>query len=359
MSDKLQILKAEKMNAEFKTVLNESEIVDIENYCRSVDYFALEQSLGFAEILYKSKVNYFLLWDEGRILSFCQIYENFRVAHIWYGPVCNDRESVIITIDEIIRHYKQRGYWYLGIQMNLKTGPDCDFIEYQLNKRHRIKYIFDNNNTKASLELDLSQTKEDLLRGFRKGHRSDVKKAISSGISVEEGDEDTVRAFSRIYRRMCDVRSIKGHTSSEVVRVVEYLKSRKQGVLLVAKTSDGAVLGGAIFVYQGVSVRYLLSASDPDIRELPITHLVIYKAIETARETGFRYFDFWGYNHFAEKNDQIYKINSFKKGFGGYDTFFAKKMNINLIPGGYNIYRLFVVMKKLWGKFPIRSGTIL
>lgn len=337
------------MYAEFKTVLNESEIADIENHCKSAEYFALEQSIGFAGILYKSEINYFLLKDEGRILSFCQIFENFRVANIWFGPVCNKKEHLIITIDEIIRHYKKRGFWYLGVQMYLKTGPDCDLVEYQLNNRHRIKYYFNNNNTKASLELDLSQTMDSIFRGFRKGHKSDIKKAISSGILVEEADNEQTIVFSNIYRKMCNARSIRGHTSAEVVNIIEYLKARKQGVLLVAQTPDGTVVGGAVFAYQGISVRYLISASDPGSRDLPMTHLILYRAIEYAREAGFRYFDLWGYNHFAEKDDQISKVNSFKKGFGGYFTFFAKKMNINLIPGGYNIYRLFVVMKKLWG----------
>ncbi len=347
------------MLAEFKTELNDSEITDIDNYCRSVDYFALEQSIGFAEIIYKSGINYFLLKDENRILSFCQIFESFKAAHIWYGPVCNEREHVLITIDEIIRYYKKRGFWYLGVQMYLKAGSDCDFIEYKLNSRHRIRYVFDNSNTKASLELDLSQTIEGLFREFRKGHKSDIKKAISSGIVVEESNNEKIEAFAHIYRKMCNARSIRGHTASEVVNIIEYLKARNQGELLVAQTPEGEVIGGSVFVYQGISVRYLLSASDPDKRDLPMTHLVLYRAIEAAREAGFRYFDFWGYNHFAKKDDQIYKVNSFKKGFGGYYTFFAKKMNINLIPGGYNIYRLFVVMKKLWGKFPKRRRLML
>jgi len=109
---------------------------------------------------------------------------------------------------------------------------------------------------------------------------------------------------------------------------------------LLAYSADNEILGGAVFAYQGVSVRYLLSASDPDRRDLPISHLIVYEAIERAKSLHFKFFDFWGYNHFALPTDQIYLVNRFKHGFGGYFTFMMKKMNISLIPYGFLFYKL-------------------
>ena len=124
---------------------------------------------------------------------------------------------------------------------------------------------------------------------------------------------------------MCNTRSIRGHTATEVERIVNYLITNHMGKLMVARDSGHAVIGGSIFTFQGISVRYLISASDPERRELPMTHLVIYRAILEAKEAGFRYFDFWGYNHFAERDDQVFKVNSFKKGFWRLLHFFCKK----------------------------------
>ena len=340
------------MEAVFRTKFDESEVEEINKFVLLADYFAVEQAIGFPEILYRTNINYFLLKEQDKILSFCQVYENFKFAHIWYGPVSNDREYVIRSINEIVLHYKKRGFWYLGVQMYLKTGSDCDYIEYQLNRIHKIKYLFDNQNTKSSLEIDLGQSLEEISGNFRKGHKSDIKKAINFGISVESvTDAEDIKAFCSVYRKMCNTRSIRGHTATEVERIVNYLITNHMGKLMVARDSGHAVIGGSIFTFQGISVRYLLSASDPEKRDLPVTHIIIYRALEMAKALNFRYFDFWGYNHFADKNDQIYKVNSFKKGFGGYFTFLAKKMNINLIPGGYNIFRFFGVMKKMRNKF--------
>jgi lipid II:glycine glycyltransferase (peptidoglycan interpeptide bridge formation enzyme) len=153
-----------------------------------------------------------------------------------------------------------------------------------------------------------------------------------------------------VYSKMCKVRGIPAHTKKEMTGICDYLISNQKGQILVAKDSSDVILGGAIFAYQGISVRYLLGASDPERRDLPVLHPVIYKAIEMAKNNNLRYFDFWGYNHFADESDQASSINHFKKGFGGYFTFFANKMNINLVTNGFALYRSSIIVKELMAK---------
>ena len=335
------------MKAVFKYELNVTEIQDTIKFCESVDYVSLEQSPGFPEILYGTKFTFFYLTDDDIIKSFSQINENFKFAHIWFGPVCCDKGIMIISINEIINYYKKRGFWYLGIQMYYKSGYDVDYIEYALNKVHSIKYIFNNENTKSSLEIDLGKSMEDIYSSFRKGHRSDIKNALKKGITVEElKDENELTHFADVYLKMCKTREIGSHSTNEIKSICNYLVNNKKGQILLAKDCNNIIIGGVILAYQGISVRYLLGASDPDRHDLPLLHPVIYQAIERAKLNNFRYFDFWGYNHFAEEGDQRFNINHFKKGFGGYYTFLAKKMNINLIPYGYRIYRLLTFLRK-------------
>jgi len=151
---------------------------------------------------------------------------------------------------------------------------------------------------------------------------------------------------------MCLVRNIDAGelSKAEIDEIYTYLIENNKGQILIVKDSSGVVLGGAILVYQGISVRYFKGTSDPDKRGLPILHLVIYEAIRKAKEDNFKYFDFWGYNHFANENDQLFNINQFKKLFGGYYTFFAKKMNFSLIPFGYSIYKSIQFVKNVKNK---------
>jgi hypothetical protein len=348
------------MEAVFRNILNDTEIGEIRQFCAKSGYFALEQALGFPGILYTAKITYFYLSDGGAIKSFSQINESFRFAQIWFGPVCDDREMMIESVLRISEYYSKRGFWYLGIQPYRNSGSDADYIEYILNRRLRIRYLYTNENTKSSIELDLSRSLEEIRGNFTKGHKSAISKALRYGITVEEmkGSAD-LDFFAHVYERMRGSRGITGHTTGEVRKICSYILENKCGIVLLAKTPASEVIGGSVFVFQGRSVRYLLSASDPERRELPITHLILFRAIELSKAASFRYFDFWGYNHFARPGDQLYQINKFKKGFGGYYTFLMKKMNISLVPCGFGIFRRYTSVRKIVFEFSHRLNGLL
>lgn len=337
------------MKGYFKYELTNHEIDDVNAFCNTVDYCAIEQLLGWSELFYKNRICYFYLTENNKIISFCQINEKFRSAQITFGPVCQEKETMISSINEIIKYYKKKRYFFLGIQLYNKTGYDNDYIEYSLNKLHNINYIFDNKNTKSSIEIDLENDIDDIFKSMRKGHKSDIKKAIKLGISVSKPNcESEINEFISIYSKMYKSRCMTGALSSDKIRaILNYIEINNNGQLLVAKDIDDTILGGAILVNQGISVRYLIGASDPKRRDKPIMHNLLYEAIKRAKNNNFKYFDFWGYDHFAEKNNQMFYINQFKKGFNGYFTFFAKKMNINLIPFGAIIFRFLMTIRKV------------
>lgn len=336
------------MEGYFKYELTEFEIEEVNTFCNSVDYCAIEQLLGWSQLFYKNRICYFYLTENNKIISFCQINEKFRSAQITFGPVCQEKETMIVSINEIIKYYKNKKYFYLEVQLYNKTGYDNDYIEYSLNKLHNINYLFDNKNTKSSIEIDLKSDIVDIFRSMRKGHKSDINKAIKLGISVSKTNrENEINEFISIYNKMYESRHITGILSLDNIHaILNYILKKNKGLLLVAKDSDNTVLGGAILVTQGISVRYLIGAADPDKRDKPILHLVLYEGIKQAKINNFKYFDFWGYDHFVERNSQMFFINQFKKGFGGYFTFFSKKMNIDLIPFGTNTYRFLQMIRK-------------
>jgi len=338
------------MGAVFKFELDNIELDKVNRFCNSVDYCSIEQSVGWTPLLYKSKICYFYLIEDSEIKSFCQIHEKLKFAQIIFGPVCSDKELMITSINEIINYYKKRGFYSLGIQMYYKSGFDSEYIEYILNSQHSIHYLFNNENTKSSIEVNLEDSDEEIFKKIRENHRRNIKKAIKSEISVDVLKSNSeLLAFIDVYTKMCKVRGIQGSgiSSKNIKEIYNYLINNNKGQILIAKDKDNIILGGVIIAYQGISVRYLLGASDPDRRDLPILHFVLYEAIKKAKTDNFRYFDFWGYSHFVKKGDQIFDINHFKKGFGGYYTFFTKKMNIDLVPCGTTIYRFIFLVRKI------------
>jgi lipid II:glycine glycyltransferase (peptidoglycan interpeptide bridge formation enzyme) len=338
------------MQAVFKTGLSSSEEESIKAYCNSADYCSIEQSIGWNELFYRSKIRYFYLTDESGIKSFCQIIENFRFAQIHFGPVCCDKELMVTSIREIINYYKKHRFCYLGIQMYYKSGYDTDYIEYTLSKDYNIKYLFDSKNTKSSIEINLQDSFDEIYKRIRKGHKSDIKKAIKMGVTADVVKDITeLHSFAEVYARMCKARKIDdgGFSGKQIEEVHKYLTDNHKGQIIVVKDNSGIVIGGIILVYQGISVRFFRGTSDPERRDIPVLHLALYESIKKAKEANFKYFDFWGYNHFVNENDQVFQINHFKKGFGGDFTFFAKNMNIDLFPFGAGIYSLYLWIRKI------------
>ncbi len=338
------------MQAIFKYNLDKQEKESINSFCDSCEYCSIEQMIGWTDFFYKARICYFYLLDDSGIKSFCQINESFKSAQIYYGPVCDDRELVVLSLNEIISYYRKKGYFYLGVQMYRKTGYDTDYIEYCINKKNNIKYKFNNQNTKSSIEIDLGRSVEEIWNDFREGHKKSIKKAHKMGVTISRAENDSdLEAFISIINKMCKARNISddGFPIKNLKELYNFLVQRNKGVILLAKDSEGVIVGVDMLVYQGSSVVMYKGATDPDRRDLPISHLLIYEAIVKAKNEKFRYFDFWGYNHFADEHDQVFYINQFKKGFGGYFSFFPKKMNISLIPQGYYVCMFLTFLKRL------------
>lgn len=346
------------MQSIFKLKLDNIELESIIKFCNSTEYFSIEQSPGWFELCYNTKLRHFYVIEGNEILSYCRISEAYGSAQIQFGPVSRDKNAMITAINEIIGYYKKKHYYYLGIQMYLKSGYNVDFIEYALNKLHRIRYIFDSDNTKSSIEINLKDDVETILSNIRKGHKSDIKKASKLGLQVYPvKNSRDLDSFIEVYSKMCRFRKINEGdiTKENIYRIHDYLVDNNKGFVLLLKDAEGIIIGGAIFVYQGITVRFLKGATDPDRRELPMLHILMFEAIMRAKKDNFTYFDFWGYNHFADEKNPVYFINHFKKGFGGYFTFFAKKMNISLYPGGYFLYKFLIKIKGVVKKL----GTLI
>ena len=104
------------MQPVFKFELDKIEFENIKFFCNSVDYCSIEQSLGWTQMFFNSKICYFYLQDESGIRSFSQIHERLGSARIIFGPVCCDKEIMVNSINEIINYYKKRHFFYLPNQ---------------------------------------------------------------------------------------------------------------------------------------------------------------------------------------------------------------------------------------------------
>lgn len=275
----------------------------------------------------------------------------FSIASLRFGPLFREVDDLIESVRAIYSHYSAKGFTACTIQLAIPTGPNADYIEYQLNKVLRTNSNFGVENW-SSLVIDLEKSEEELFKGLSKGHKSDIKKSLKSNISVNElSDTSEFGFFCRIFEKMNQKRGLVsegGDLCTFLESAARFFKTEEMGTTLIVKESSGKVVGGIMLVFQGQTVRYFKGASDPDYRHLPILHLAIWEGIKRSKLQGFKRFDLWGFNHFADPDSQVFYINRFKKGFGGDYSFYPKKMNFIYKPWRYKLYN---ALKKLKARF--------
>jgi len=331
---------------------------EIESFYHSLEYVTLEQYPAWAVLVKGNFRNcFFIARDKGRIVCTAVIVERkakvFRFAIIQFGPLFKEPESLIASLISIDQYYRNKGYIFLTVQLAIPTGNTADLIEYRLSKALKVRTYFNRDNW-SSIVLNLNATEEDIRRNFSKGHKSDLKKSEKSQISVSVlSSEEELDGFCQLYVKMNKERGLpidEGESDAFLRRIYDFLKRTGQGDWLIVRDNTGHLLGGLVLLYQGRNVRYFRGASDPAYRHVPVLHLAIWEGIKRAKALGYHYFDFWGYNHFVNENDQVFYINRFKKGFGGSYSFYPKKMFVLYKPLMYRLYSLLIGIQKRWKK---------
>lgn len=333
----------------FKKELSIQDLDDTKDFYNSLEWVTIEQHPEWNALINSSKNNrYFILKADNKISCFAVIEEKnlfiVKVANISFGPIFNDVDSLITSIIEIEKFYKLNKFSYLSIQLAMPTGTLADYVEYKLNQVVKIKYNFNKENW-SSLFLDLSEPLSELNKKFSKGHKSAIKKAGSNGISVRRiSSLNEVETLAKIYLKMNIARDLPNTQWPQIKSlfdsIFEFFEHELKGFFLAVFDESNVMIGGIIVAFQGNTARYYKGASDPDRKDISVLHVALFEAFKISKESGFRYFDLWGYNHFVNEGDQIFYINRFKKGFTHNYLFYPKLMHMPLRPIGYFLFKL-------------------
>jgi hypothetical protein len=145
--------------------------------------------------------------------------------------------------------------------------------------------------------------------------RWSIKSAIKKGVKIKiNQDYDAFQQINYSFRKE------KG-LGENIFITPEFM--RKYGTLFIAE-HDGKILGGQFYLKDNRHMHWTLGASkrlESDRKTAMIighsNRLMVWEAIRYAKENGQQEFDLGGYLVFANKWDQGYGSNFFKKSFGG------------------------------------------
>ena len=164
-------------------------------------------------------------------------------------------------------------------------------------------------------ELEIDKEPSDILRSFRKGTKSAIKKAERDGL-VSIDISTSLEALKDYYFLHCLTRKRLGVPPQPFkffLKIYEFIISKGKGVIISANCNNKNVASG-IFLHHNKHVIYKFGASRPGFHKLRPTNLLLWHAILFYSNKNCKYFNF-GRTDINNKG-----LLTFKRGWGTNET---------------------------------------
>ncbi len=194
----------------------------------------------------------------------------------------------------------------------------------------------------ATAIVDLDKDTEKIFAAFNSNHRYGIRQAMKENIEVDVLHADSADEFSAGHRQVYERRGI-AHPSGSATLKQAYrglcaLDDEYGFILGIRDRDTGALIAGGIFIRSGNTIHYLIGFS-LRIRNLALSHLLLWRAMEKAKDMGCTRFDLHGFS--LKEDAQLLAINNFKRWFGSKIHVYPETSIVNLIPGAAQLLHLF------------------
>lgn len=180
-------------------------------------------------------------------------------------------------------------------------------------EEEQIRMILGARKNRQIVTLDLTQPEKSLWKGFSKGNRSSIKKALREGVTVKriEPDTDAIKAFYQVYvktMKRAEARAFYFFSESFFRDLFLFLPSQSS---LFAAYYQGQIIAASIFLHHGLYMHYYFSGSDERFLHVCPNNLMVHEALRWGKAQGYQRCNLGGGYH-ANGNDTLF---SFKASF--------------------------------------------
>lgn len=170
------------------------------------------------------------------------------------------------------------------------------------------------------VHIDLSLPKEVIWKNFKKSCRNAVTKAQRKNVKVFRSNTKwAISSFYNLYTETMTRRSAQRKYFFSISFFRDLFKILKGNVTLLIAKYEGNVISAAIFLNKYGFVHYYLSGSDINFLRLSPNELLLYKAIQRAKDDGYQIFNLGGG---YQPNDSLFRFKaSFSKSTVAFYTY--------------------------------------
>lgn len=268
---------------------------------------------------------------DGELVGGCQLLmRSVRIGTIAYcprGPVMADLDQAAldIVLDALASVALRRRILYVKVQPPAGRSD----LEPALRERRFVASDLPAAPV-ATVRVDLQRTPEEMLAGMRATSRRHVRNAIRNGIEIRSAGNAGLVAFGALIAKTSERQGFAPYPVDYYADILRQFGPRAE--LLLAER-DGEVLSGALVVGYGDSVIYKMGAWSGEHTTLTPNELLHWRAMQWARDRGYRYYDLDGINEDVAKaivaGHGVPELGrrgttNFKLGLGGEATLFPR-----------------------------------
>jgi len=187
------------------------------------------------------------------------------------------------------------------------------------------------------MQLDLSPSIDDILADCKPKWRYNIRLAEKKGVTVRSDcAKDDLKAFYAVLQETAerDRFLVRGYSYYE--QMWDYLVLPGYAKLFLAEF-EGEVVSGALSFIYGDKCWYTYGASSNRHRNVMPNHLMQWRMIEWAKESGCSWYDFRGVSqqNDAQSEDHLAGLNRFKEGFGAKFVEYIGEFDLPYSPAWY------------------------
>ncbi len=254
-----------------------------------------------------------------------------------HGPIVNWRTIEEKDLHKIIETLKTLGQQHKAWAVRFQ--PYWPLNDAQILTKYERNLFLNGTNhevdAERTVQIDLTQSKSDLFKNFRKSTRYCIKQTEKFGIKVIV--DNTMKYWNNFQDIFLD--TVKRHKWK--AQSIKYIKKQYEMFSKVGMSKmflaiqDGKPIATSIFTFYKDMVIYHHSGSLTKYNKMCASHLLQWELIQYAKEHGYRTYDMWGTAPKENKNHPWYGLSTFKWGFGGQEVRFEHAKDIVLSPLWY------------------------
>ncbi len=218
-------------------------------------------------------------------------YRGLAVAYVPRGPVAGEVPADPQLIAHAVQIARRHRAAFIRLEPDAEEGdPRAADIDRQLRDM-RFRTSQRTLQPRSTIRLDLSPTQDQLLAGFSKGHRADIRRAERDGVTVRAGDASDVDV---LYAMLVATRQRKDFGFHSAGYWQALMSAFGEAARIFVAELAGQPIGASLVIAWGSYGIYLAAGSNAAGLEHRAAHLLQWHAIRWAKERGAATWDLWG-----------------------------------------------------------------